>query len=248
MPYSYDKYVLNRKEKALFYCAYGCVSIMVALLFYRNALFAVVLIPLSGRVRTYVEEVLNDRRRRKLLTEFKDMLFMVATSIGAGRSLKDAIHEAIPGIEGIYGRESVLVPELQQIYQRMHAGNEKDTDVLLDFAERTEMEDIIDFVTIYTTCKVTGASLIIALNKAASVIIDKMSIENEIRELVRRKETEGLAIFVMPVVVLLFLNLTAPDYIGPLYDTITGRIIMTIVVVSNVGIYYMISRITKVEV
>ncbi len=96
--------------------------------------------------------------------------------------------------------------------------------------------------------KTTGASLITALGKAAGVIMEKMSIDREIEELVRRKESEGIVIFAMPALIILFLNLTAPDYIAPLYETVAGRVIMTAVLASNIGIYAMIQRITNVEI
>jgi tight adherence protein B len=52
----------------------------------------------------------------------------------------------------------------------------------------------------------------------------------------------------MPAIIILFLNLTAPDYIAPLYETVIGRVIMTAVLASNIGIYALIERITNVEV
>ncbi len=118
----------------------------------------------------------------------------------------------------------------------------------MDLAFASGLEDVYDFVTIYSICKTTGASLIIALSKAASVIIDKMTIDREIKELVRRKESEGLIIFIMPILVILFLNLFAPDYISPLYETLAGRIIMTTVVAGAAGIYSMIQKIVRIEI
>ena len=96
--------------------------------------------------------------------------------------------------------------------------------------------------------QISGASLIVALSKAASVIIDKMTIEREVQELVRRKQNEGMIIFLMPVAVILFLNIFAPDYIAPLYETVAGRIIMTTVVAGAVGIYSMIQKIVRIEI
>ena len=78
--------------------------------------------------------------------------------------------------------------------------------------------------------------------------MEKMSIDREIEELIKRKKSEGLVIFAMPALIILFLNLTSPDYISPLYETIAGRIIMTIVAASNIGIYTIIQRITNVEI
>ena len=162
--------------------------------------------------------------------------------------MRDSIGESIPGIEGIYGEKSILGNELKRMYKRMDAGNEEDVAVLKEFAERTGSEDIIDFAIIYSTCKTTGASLIDALNKAASVIIDKMTIENEIRAMANRKKNESMILFIMPFLVILFLNIFSPDYISPLYESLVGRLIMTIVVAANVFIYSVMQKITSVEI
>ena len=182
------------------------------------------------------------------MSEFKDFLFMASTSIGAGRSMKDAVSESVPSLKNIYGEKSILAEDLTKVYERMAKGGENDVSVLMELAESSGIEDVHDFVTIYSICKTTGASLITALNKAAAVIMEKMSIDREIEELIKRKESEGLVIFAMPVLIILFLNLTAPDYISPLYETIAGRIIMTAVAASNIGIYAIIQRITNVEI
>ena len=242
------KYTFSRKEEILFWLALAAAGLAVSYLMYRNILFAVVILPFSGKIRSFVTDSLIDRRRRRYITEFKDFLFMASTAIGAGRSMKDAIAESIPSLRNIHGSRSVLVHDLEKAYERMEIGGENDINVLRDMAELSGLEDVHDFVTIYSICKMTGASLITALNKAAAVIMEKMSIDREIEELIRRKESEGLVIFIMPVIIILFLNITAPDYIAPLYETIAGRIIMTVVCASSTGIYAMIQKIVSVEI
>ena len=242
------KYEFNKRETVLFYSALAAAGLGIAYLLYRNLLFSVVIIPFTGKIKSFVTEEIIKRRRRRYMAEFKDFLFMTSTAIGAGRSMKDAIGEAIPSISNIYGAGSVLAGDLAMAYERMEKGGENDVAVLNDLADASGLEDVHDFVTIYSICKITGASLITALNKAAGVIMEKMTIDREIEELVRRKEGEGLVIFVMPAAIILFLNLTSPDYIAPLYETIAGRLIMTAVAASNIGIYAMIQRITNVEI
>lgn len=241
-------YTLSRNEIMIIYFASGAAGLAISYLMYRNILFSAVIIPLVPRIRSVVSQTLADRRRRRYMDEFKDFLFMASTSIGAGRSMKDAIAESIPSLRSIHGKDSVLAGELSKAYERMHVGGENDVTVLMDLAKASGQEDVYDFVTIYSICKTTGASLIIALSRAASVIIDKMTIEREVQELVRRKKSEGMIIFVMPVIVILFLNMSAPDYIAPLYETLTGRLIMTGVVASTAGIYSLIQRIVRVEI
>lgn len=241
-------YSFNKTESIIFYICAGAAGLLISYLMYRNILFAPVIIPLIPKLREMAETALADRRRQRYVDEFKDFLFMASTAIGAGRSMKDAIAEAIPSLKRIHGENSILSGELGKAYERMNVGGEHDITVLMDLAFASGVEDVYDFVTIYSICKSTGASLIVALSKAASVIIDKMTIDREIQELVRRKKSEGLVIFIMPVIVILFLNLFAPDYISPLYETLAGRLIMTSFVAGAAGIYSMIQKIVRIEI
>ena len=243
-----SEYEFSRKENIVFYSCLAAAGLIISYLMYRNILFSVVIIPFARRIKGFVTESIIRSRRRRYMTEFKDFLFMVSTAIGAGRSMKDAIFESVPSLLNIYGSRSILAGDLKKAYERMETGGENDVGVLRDLADASGLEDVKDFVTVYSICKTTGASLITALGKAAGVIMEKMSIDREIEELVRRKEGEGLVIFAMPALIILFLNLTAPDYIAPLYETIAGRIIMTAVLASNIGIYALIQRITNVEI
>lgn len=242
------KYEFSRKENAVFYSSLAAAGLIISYLMYRNVLFAVVIIPFARRIKGFVTESIIKSRRRRYMAEFKDFLFMASTAIGAGRSMKDAIHESVPSLINIYGKRSILAGDLTKAYERMETGGENDVSVLRDLADASGLEDVKDFVTVYSICKTTGASLITALGKAAGVIMEKMSIDREIEELVRRKESEGLVIFAMPAIIILFLNLTAPDYIAPLYETAAGRVIMIAVMASDIGIYALIQRITNVEI
>lgn len=243
-----NDYEFNKKEKKIFYSMLFMFGIIFSMLFYRNVFFSITIIPFSNRIKIFIKKEIIKRRKREYLEQFKDFLFMISTSIGTGRSIMNAIAETMPGLEEIYGKDGILLLELRKVYERMLIGGERDVDVLMDMGVKSGLEDVMDFVTIYSICKTTGASLIIALNKAASVIIDKMTIEREISELVMRKEKEGLIILIMPVVVILFLNLCAPDYIAPMYESVAGRILMTIIIATHVAIFGMIQKIITVEI
>lgn len=243
-----NEYKLNERESLIFYMFVAVAALLVALLFYRNIFFAVVVIPFIGRLKLFAEDELKARRKREFVVQFKDELFVLSTSIGAGRSMKDAIGESIGSLRDIHGEDCILGKQLDVVYERMDKGGENDVSVLYELGIMSGVEDVIDFVSIYSICKQTGASLILAINKASSVIIDKMTIDKEVREIIKRKESEGMMILVMPVLIILFLNLCSPDYIDPLYSTFVGKVIMTGVIAANIGIYGLIKRITDIEI
>lgn len=244
----YDKYMVDKREKQLIFAGTLVVGTSLSVLLYHNIFFSLVLLFFYIKIQEIYAEYMLARRKRALAEQFKDFLFILSTSIGAGRGMRDAIGEAIPGIVGIYGENAILCKELKNMHKRMSIGNEEDVTVLNDFAKRSGSEDIVDFMIIYSTCKTTGASLVDALNKAASVIIDKMTIENEIRTMANRKKNESIILFVMPFVVVLFLNLFSPEYIAPLYESYIGRVIMTMVVAADIFIYSVMQKITDVEI
>ena len=244
----YDKYMVDKREKQLIFAGTLVVGATLSVLLYHNIFFSLVLLFFYIKIQEIYAEYMLDRRKRALAEQFKDFLFILSTSIGAGRGMRDAIGEAIPGIVGIYGENAILSRELKNMHKRMSIGNEEDVTVLNDFAKRSASEDIVDFMIIYSTCKTTGASLVDALNKAASVIIDKMTIENEIRTMENRKKNESIILFVMPFIVVLFLNLFSPEYIAPLYESYIGRVIMTMVVAADIFIYSVMQKITNVEI
>ena len=52
----------------------------------------------------------------------------------------------------------------------------------------------------------------------------------------------------MPVVIIIFLRLMSPDYLAIMYETLMGRLMMTVALVTTAAAYVLIERITDIEV
>ena len=237
----YSVYIFSRRENIIFWGLMVTGSIFLSLLFYGTLLFAFVPMIFHKRVRAFAAEELMKRRNARFLEEFKDLLFILSTSVGAGRGIGEGLVESMPSMRDIHGEDSLMYRELLIMKDRLQVGKE----VLMDLGAKTGFEDVLDFVTVCRICRSTGGNLVLALNKAASVIIEKMTIENEINGIISRKEKEGFMIFAMPIAVILFLDLMAGDYVDPLYSTIHGRLIMTGVIAADIGLYGMIRKIIR---
>ena len=98
----YRCYEFTKRERALFFGLYICAAAGLAMLFYKNIAFIVIAVPFVNRSEKSLLCSVTERRRRELLEQFKDFLFMLSTSIGAGRGMKDAIGESVPGLEEIW--------------------------------------------------------------------------------------------------------------------------------------------------
>jgi tight adherence protein B len=248
IPKSYLCYVLSSNEKIRFLLLCGLGLMAVAYLFYHSILlslaFAFLAYPGLGPYRTYLAE----KRRKELKEQFRDVLYSISASVSTGRQMPEALHEAEQSMKLIYKEDSLIALELANMVKRLNEYRESEEEILKDFASRTCIEDISDFVDIYLTCRETGGDFIKVLTKASDIIMDKITIEREIRTITAQKQFEAKILTAIPIIIILFLQVVSPDYLSSMYEGIKGRLLMTLAL-GGIGLAYFWSmRLTKIEV
>lgn len=148
----------------------------------------------------------------------------------------------------IYGEGALIAAELSGMAKRLNEYRESEEEILRDFAFRTRLEDISDFVDIYLTCRETGGDLTRALVKASEIIMDKIAVEKEIRTITAQKRFEAKILTAIPFAMILFLQLASPDYLSAMYESITGRILMTAALGGIGAAYFWSMKLTSIKV
>ncbi|MBR2548305.1 MAG: type II secretion system F family protein [Eubacterium sp.] len=243
----YRSYKAGNAEKIMIMFALAVSLSAVGVLFYDTPL-AVLAAPLVflPAVKAYSYEMAGKRRNR-LRNQFRDLLDSLASSFAGGRHLYEALEEARKELSTIYDGDDEILAEISGMLKKMDDGD-TDTAVMSDFAARSGIEDIEVFARVFSVCRETGGDMITAMTDASGMLADKIKIENGIRALTSQKKTEGMVISVMPVVVILFLRAVAPDYIDVMYGSTTGICLMTLALAAAVYSYYLIRKITEIEV
>ena len=221
--------------------------ILIGILFYDTPVTVFFTVFLIKPVLKFYASLMAEKRRDKLRLEFRDLLDSLSTSFAGGRHMKEALYEAEGELGMIYEGDDDIMMEIRGMLNRIEGG-ETDAQVIDSFAERTEIEDIRMFAQVFSTCRETGGDIITAMTQASSMLGDKIKIENEIRTLTAQKKSEGLVISVMPVIIIVFLRMIAPDYVAVLYGNVMGIVLMTLALVATVFAYSMIRKITAIEV
>ena len=248
IPESYLYYELNLNEK-IRYLILSVLGLMaIAYLFYHSIIlflmFSCIAYPGLNRYRSYLAE----KRRKQIKEQFRDILYSISASVSTGRQMPEALFEAEQSMKLIYKEDSLIVLELNNMVKRLNEYRESEEEILKDFALRTGIEDISDFVDIYLTCRETGGDLIRVLTKASEIIMDKITIEKEIRTITAQKQFEAKILTAIPLIILFFLQMVSPDYLTAMYDGIKGRILMTIALSSLGFAYFWSMKLTKIEV
>lgn len=248
LPESYDIYFLNKKERIQIFMKASIILFFSTFIFYQSIFISLFCTGLSVFSERFFKERLVKRRKLILSAQFKDALYAVSASIAAGKQMPQAIKDAYESLQLLYAKDTLIIKELNYMIKRFDETNESMEDIFMDFALRTGIEDIKNFADIYLTCLTTGGDLNAVIQKTSTVLLEKMSIRQEIQTIVSQKKLESRILSAIPFIIILFLTFVSPGYLNKMFTTIMGRIIMTLGLIA-IGIAYRWSeRITNIEV
>jgi len=248
MEVDYMEYELSGKEKYGFLMG-GYLSIFTVLyLFYHDLFFSLagglMIVCFTGRYKSWKAE----KRRTLLITQFKDLLYSMTSYTAVNVQLSYALEGCLSNLLLLYDEDSPLINELNYMVRDIKENKANEVRLLKDFAERSHCEDIENFVQVYSACTITGGNLEKVLKNTIEILMDKITIEREIKTLTSQKRFEGNIITAMPLIVIMFLNVFSPDYLEPLYSDASGRLIMTGALTGLVAAHIMTRKITSIEV
>lgn len=194
-------------------------------------------------IRIY-REMRAERRKRRLLLQFRDMLESLSVSLGAGANIRSAFRSAEEDMEAQYGGASDILRELRTIHAGLDA-NENIEQLLSDFGARSGLEDIRSFACVFETCFRRGGNIREIVQLTCAVIGDKIDIRQEIRTVVSAKKTEQNAMLVMPVVFVVLLKAAGAGMSDPASPT--GIAATSIAVVLFAVSYLLGKKILQIE-
>lgn len=232
----------------------GCVAVGGLLffgmgyLFYQSVIWSLLLAPAGLIVPRFWRIHLLDRRRATLNLHFKQALYSLSSSLSAGRSVENGFRDAVDDLLMLDpGAHNDLIFELKVIVSRLEFG-EPIESALQDFARRAGMEDITNFADVFTTCKRTGGDLVEVIRRTSSVIGEKLDIQQEISVMIAQKRFESKALLAAPFLLLLFMNMTASDYMKPMHGSAVGFIVSTFALLVLVGCFWWITKMMNIKV
>lgn len=219
----------------------------VSYLFY-DSMWAV--IALCPYVYFYVREKQKEmlcQERRVMTSQFKDAIISVSFALSVGYSIENAFREATAQMAGLYGADSRIVLEFKGIVRRIN-NNECVEDVLCEFAERSQAEDILHFAEVFKYARRSGGDMIAIIKSTAEAIRQKQEVESDIQTVISGKKMEQRVMSIMPLGMIVYLKVTSPDMMSALYGNIVGVAVMTVCLMIYAASVYMAKKIVDIEV
>ena len=167
------------------------------------------------------------KRRTRLRLQFRDMLEALSVSMRAGNPPAKALVSAREDLLLLYDENSDIITELD-IITAMFNNAVPLSDAFHDFAERSGLEDVESFASIYRTIEGKSSRADEIVRQTQAIISDKMEIEMEMETLMTAAKNEMNIMTVMPLVILLLLGNIAAGLMDAIYTTAGGRVAATV--------------------
>lgn len=244
---NYDSYVMSVRERISYTAAAAAVIFAVAFIFYRSFLFSALLTPfalLYPGIRT--REIIR-RRKKELNVQFKDMLYSISSSLYAGKTVESAFREALKDLAVLYPEPSAFIlTELKRIISRLDL-NETLEFALQDFAGRAGLEDVDNFVNVLNISKRSGGNLSEVVRNTSSIINDRIEVGQEVDMMLAERKFEQKVLNVIPIILIFLLSASAPDYMSPVFNTLAGRVTMSVSIVLLIIAWLLSSKICDIK-
>ena len=243
----YSKYKMSFKEKTLVIIVSILATLVIAYLFY-DSMLGIIFAPLFIAIlsKLYRNSKIKEQKDR-LTREFIDFLKNVSSALIAGYSIENAWVEAQKELGLLHGTKSLMYKEVSEM-NRAVTINVPIEAVLEKFALRTEVDDIISFVEIFSFAKRSGGDFVGIIDSTTNRICQKYETYREIEVSLASKRMEQKIMNGIPIFILAYLRLTSADYMQVLYGNIMGIAFMTVCLVMYGGAIFLSEKIINISV
>jgi tight adherence protein B len=246
-PVDYSVYVMNGEEKIKCYIQGVIVIGLVLWIFYQSITIILICSPLTY---IYVKQQGKKRcreRKWELTLQFREGVQALVAALSAGYSIENAFIQAIKDLKLLYMKDTMIIREFEYIVYQIQM-NMPVENALEEFALRSMVDDIKSLSEVFATAKRTGGDLIKILRSTSRMIGDKIEVTREITTMMSSKKFESNIMGIIPIGIILYMEISSPGFLNPLYHNIMGGLVMTVSLIIYIISFTLMNRILAIEI
>ena len=165
------------------------VILLITYVFYESFLPIFFMIPIWV---IYARDGLRDLCRKKekeFRVQFSNAIQAMGAALKAGYSVENAIREAEKDLAPMYEENVRIRKEFRKMVHQLDMKMPA-VSVMEQFSERMKQEDTEDFVTVFSSAKMSGGDSISIIRNAVKIISGKIDTEQEIQTMFASKKSE----------------------------------------------------------
>jgi tight adherence protein B len=184
---------------------------------------------------------MRKKRLKRFEVQLPDGLTMVSGSMRAGASLNIALESLVKEMPAPLSQEFELFLKEQRL------GVDFD-DSMTKMEERIPLQDFAMLVTALRINREVGGNLAETMETLAQTLRLKASMEGKIDSLTAQGKLQGIVMTGLPVLLGVLLNIMEPEAMSKLWTTTIGWAILALIIVMLAMGYFMIRKITSIDV
>ena len=245
----YYKCNMTKMQHILAYIICSLLMSVVAYLFYHLIFLSLVVGFIVG---IYLEKMYAastiSKRQRNLRLQFRDFMESMSVAARAGNVEVHALKSALKDLKVSYSEKADIVQEVENILMQYERGGIEIKLLFDDFAKRSRVEDIKNFATIYGVIEGKSDRFGDILVETASIIGDKLEIEQEIETTITSAKSETSAMLIMPIIIVIALSAMGGDLLGALFTTGIGHLAATVAIICFIISFVISQKVTDIKV
>ena len=197
----YNVYILNSREKLLAVMVGFLIGYIAGYIYFDNSMVGLIVGLIAGykTISIYTNKLFNDRKK-ELRLQFRDLLESLSNSFTVGRTARGAFESAYTDMIAEHGEDSYIVKEVYLICTAYKNQGIEIKDLLLDFAQRSGIDDIKSFAGVFEVSTDLGGNIAQVIRETRDMISDKIEIELEIQTMVTGQKNQLNVLAIMPLV------------------------------------------------
>lgn len=199
--YDYSRYTMRPVDRLIAFVVGFAAAVIVLHIFFGNIFLDVTAGVVLGIVAQPIyRKMMIEKNQKQLITQFRDMLDSLNSSISAGKVVSEAFVDAEKDMGLQYGQDSFIYKEIRAInYGVMNSVNIE--ELLLDFGTRSGVDDIMSFANVFAVANRRGGEMKSIIGETKSILCDKIDIDQEIHTMVNASKNELNVMMLMPLLV-----------------------------------------------
>lgn len=240
--------MIGPKERLL----YGTCGVVgwygLTFIFYHSFLpGSIGLVPFLFFFFKWVRKSLEQKQLQRVRHEFQELIQLLSGALRTGHSAENAMSEAAKQLQMMEGDSCYMVGILNIMLARISIG-EPSEQVWMEFANQCGLEEIKEFAKAFALAKRSGASMPFILQKITNQLVLKVQTKSQIETMLAGKKFEQKIMNLMPAGILLYMSITSPELLRVMYETTSGRVIMTVCLSIYIAAYLLSDRITQIPI
>ncbi|MDF2534660.1 MAG: kinase [Bacillales bacterium] len=242
----YSHYSLKGNEKIIgFLLGFGTAFVSIYIFFQSIIASLIVGIVLGFLFLPFYQSFLLKKQREKLLLQFTDLLDSLSNSYSAGKNTMGAFRDSLNDLIHQHGNQAMIVVEVNIIVLGLE-NNFTIEELLLNYSDRCNLDDVKSFVDTFIICNRSGGNLKSVVMESRNILSDKIEIGMEIETAIIEKKNELNIMLFMPLIVVAMLGTLGSETITN--NTPINLVIKIIAIFIFILAYLVGKKITNIKI